>query len=203
MGARQKARGYKPTGSTQTNAIDLDAEDEDSAPEDEESEQAGDESQEEHESEEEEAEEEAGYEAPDSSATDTDSGDDSESESESDNNGSSGAKKGASRYARPEGRTFWTEQETNCFVKALKRTLCVPGAHQTQLYVTILALHGRKGYLNEKLKDRNPLQLSNKARNIAIAFARAGKFIPYWKRYLCPSAYVSVAQELHLGRTLD
>ncbi len=174
--AQRAARGYMPSGSMASDANTSDEEDhdaDDAGTED--GQQAGDVNTNRQDA------------ASDTSVTDPDSDDGSESDDPS------SGKTGRNRYACPDGRVKWTTVETNCFTKALKRTICVPGPHQSQPYVTILALHGRKGYLNEKLKDRNPLQLKDKARNIATDYRRGKNLVPYWKRYLCPAEYVSIA----------
>ncbi len=125
--------------------------------------------------------------ASDTSVTDADSDDESESDDPS------GGKTGNDRYREPRARVKWTTLETDCLTQALMRTLCVPGPHRNQPYVTILALHGRKGYLDEKLKGRTVVQLKDKARHIATAYLLLKRRVPYWKRYLCPAEYVSVA----------
>ncbi len=129
-----------------------------------------------------------------SDADDDDQEDDEEVQEESDEEPAS-TNAGQYRYAPQDGRRPWSNQETQSFTKALKRTVCVAGALKRP-YVTILALHGKEGFLNEKLKDRNSLQLKDKARNIAILKTRSGEFIPYWKKYLCPAAFVSIPRSM-------
>lgn len=52
----------------------------------------------------------------------------------------------------------------------------VKGPHWSQ----ILALYGSKGSMNEILKDRNQVQLKDKARNLKLFFLKAGIEVPYY-----------------------
>ena len=52
----------------------------------------------------------------------------------------------------------------------------VKGPHWSQ----ILALYGNKGTVNEILKDRNQVQLKDKARNLKLFFLKSGIEVPYY-----------------------
>lgn len=52
----------------------------------------------------------------------------------------------------------------------------VKGPHWSQ----ILALYGHKGSINEILKDRNQVQLKDKARNLKLFFLKSGIEVPHY-----------------------
>jgi hypothetical protein len=52
----------------------------------------------------------------------------------------------------------------------------VKGPHWSQ----ILALYGTNGTVNEMLKDRNQVQLKDKARNLKLFFLKSGIEVPYY-----------------------
>jgi hypothetical protein len=52
----------------------------------------------------------------------------------------------------------------------------VKGPHWSQ----ILALYGNNGSINEMLKDRNQVQLKDKARNLKLFFLKSGIEVPYY-----------------------
>lgn len=52
----------------------------------------------------------------------------------------------------------------------------VKGPHWSQ----ILALYGNNGTINEMLKDRNQVQLKDKARNLKLFFLKSGIEVPYY-----------------------
>lgn len=52
----------------------------------------------------------------------------------------------------------------------------VKGPHWSQ----ILALHGAKGTVSEVLKDRNQVQLKDKARNLKLFFLKSNIEVPYY-----------------------
>ncbi|ODV91016.1 hypothetical protein CANCADRAFT_31808 [Tortispora caseinolytica NRRL Y-17796] len=71
-----------------------------------------------------------------------------------------------SRYALGTGsRKHWTKEEEDVLVAAV---IEVRGPHWSQ----ILALHGPGGTKSEILKDRNQVQLKDKARNIKMSYLR-------------------------------
>ncbi len=56
----------------------------------------------------------------------------------------------------------------------------VRGPHWSQ----ILAMFGPGGTINESLKDRNQVQLKDKARNLKLFFLKSGIEVPYYLQYV-------------------
>lgn len=82
---------------------------------------------------------------------------------------SSGAEKKPSNNA--PARQPWTEAEQEALLSGLDK---VNGPHWSQ----ILALYGRGGSISEVLKDRNQVQLKDKARNLKLWYLKMGKEVP-------------------------
>jgi hypothetical protein len=88
-----------------------------------------------------------------------------------------------SKSSRPGGRSNppnvrrpWTPEEEKALLDGLER---VRGPHWSQ----ILALYGAGGSIAETLKDRNQVQLKDKARNLKLFFLKSGVEVPgYLKR---------------------
>ncbi|PIA88782.1 Transcription factor TBF1 [Cercospora beticola] len=80
-----------------------------------------------------------------------------------------GGKKGAT--AASTVRQPWTKPEEDALLSGLER---VNGPHWSQ----ILALYGRGGSVSEVLKDRNQVQLKDKARNLKLWYLKTGKEVP-------------------------
>ena len=68
-------------------------------------------------------------------------------------------------------RQPWTKPEEDALLEGLAR---VNGPHWSQ----ILALYGRGGSVSEVLKDRNQVQLKDKARNLKLWYLKMGKEVP-------------------------
>ncbi|KAK3112782.1 TTAGGG repeat binding factor [Teratosphaeriaceae sp. CCFEE 6253] len=68
-------------------------------------------------------------------------------------------------------RQPWTKPEEDALVSGLEK---VNGPHWSQ----ILALYGRGGSVSEVLKDRNQVQLKDKARNLKLWYLKMGKEVP-------------------------
>ena len=68
-------------------------------------------------------------------------------------------------------RQPWTKPEEDALLLGLER---VNGPHWSQ----ILALYGRGGSISEVLKDRNQVQLKDKARNLKLWYLKTGKDVP-------------------------
>lgn len=68
-------------------------------------------------------------------------------------------------------RQPWTKPEEDALLAGLER---VNGPHWSQ----ILALYGRGGSVSEVLKDRNQVQLKDKARNLKLWYLKTGKEVP-------------------------
>lgn len=68
-------------------------------------------------------------------------------------------------------RQPWTKPEEDALLAGLDR---VNGPHWSQ----ILALYGRGGSVSEVLKDRNQVQLKDKARNLKLWYLKTGKEVP-------------------------
>jgi hypothetical protein len=85
--------------------------------------------------------------------------------------------KGPARRSNPPSqRRPWTPEEEKALLDGLER---VKGPHWSQ----ILALYGAGGSLAETLKDRNQVQLKDKARNLKLFFLKSGVEVPgYLKR---------------------
>lgn len=78
------------------------------------------------------------------------------------------------RKAAPAASTIrqpWTKPEEDALLAGLDR---VNGPHWSQ----ILALYGRGGSISEVLKDRNQVQLKDKARNLKLWYLKTGKEVP-------------------------
>ncbi|KAF2719127.1 hypothetical protein K431DRAFT_321922 [Polychaeton citri CBS 116435] len=68
-------------------------------------------------------------------------------------------------------RQPWTKAEEEALLAGLDK---VNGPHWSQ----ILALYGRGGSVSEVLKDRNQVQLKDKARNLKLWYLKTGKEVP-------------------------
>ncbi|KAK1808191.1 TTAGGG repeat binding factor [Friedmanniomyces endolithicus] len=68
-------------------------------------------------------------------------------------------------------RQSWTKPEEDALLAGLEK---VNGPHWSQ----ILALYGRGGSISEVLKDRNQVQLKDKARNLKLGYLKMGKDVP-------------------------
>ena len=77
------------------------------------------------------------------------------------------------RAGLPSQRRPWTNEEENALMAGLDR---VKGPHWSQ----ILAMFGPGGTINESLKDRNQVQLKDKARNLKLFFLKSGIEVPYY-----------------------
>ncbi len=80
---------------------------------------------------------------------------------------------GARRPGTPSQRRPWTNEEENTLMAGLDQ---VKGPHWSQ----ILALYGPNGSLNDVLRDRNQVQLKDKARNLKLFFLKSGIEVPYY-----------------------
>ena len=77
----------------------------------------------------------------------------------------------------PSQRRPWTTDEENALMAGLDR---VRGPHWSQ----ILAMFGPGGTVSEALKDRNQVQLKDKARNLKLFFLKNGIEVPYYLKYV-------------------
>ncbi|RVX66857.1 hypothetical protein B0A52_09587 [Exophiala mesophila] len=77
----------------------------------------------------------------------------------------------------PSQRRPWTTEEENALMTGLDR---VKGPHWSQ----ILAMYGPGGTISEALKDRNQVQLKDKARNLKLFFLKSGIEVPYYLKYV-------------------
>jgi len=77
------------------------------------------------------------------------------------------------RAGTPSQRRPWSTEEENALMAGLDR---VKGPHWSQ----ILAMFGPGGTINEILKDRNQVQLKDKARNLKLFFLKSGIEVPYY-----------------------
>ncbi|KIY01216.1 uncharacterized protein Z520_02768 [Fonsecaea multimorphosa CBS 102226] len=77
----------------------------------------------------------------------------------------------------PSPRRAWTTEEENALMTGLDQ---VKGPHWSQ----ILAMYGPGGTISEALKDRNQVQLKDKARNLKLFFLKAGIEVPYYLKYV-------------------
>ncbi|QIW99347.1 hypothetical protein AMS68_004865 [Peltaster fructicola] len=68
-------------------------------------------------------------------------------------------------------RQAWVKSEEEALIAGLER---VGGPHWSQ----ILALYGRGGSISEVLKDRNQVQLKDKARNLKLWYLKMGQEVP-------------------------
>ena len=71
------------------------------------------------------------------------------------------------------GRRPWNVDEETALMEGLDQ---VHGPH----WSAILSLYGPGGTVNETLKDRNQIQLKDKARNLKLFFLKAGTEVPYY-----------------------
>lgn len=81
---------------------------------------------------------------------------------------------GSANRSAPAASTIrqpWTKPEEDALLAGLER---VNGPHWSQ----ILALYGRGGSVSEVLKDRNQVQLKDKARNLKLWYLKTGKEVP-------------------------
>ena len=81
------------------------------------------------------------------------------------------------RTGHPSQRRPWTIEEENSLMAGLDR---VKGPHWSQ----ILAMFGPGGTINEILKDRNQVQLKDKARNLKLFFLKSGIEVPYYLQFV-------------------
>ncbi|KAI9845689.1 MAG: TTAGGG repeat binding factor [Thelocarpon superellum] len=81
------------------------------------------------------------------------------------------------RAGLPSQRRPWTTEEENALMAGLDR---VKGPHWSQ----ILAMFGAGGNINESLKDRNQVQLKDKARNLKLFFLKSGIEVPYYLQFV-------------------
>ena len=81
------------------------------------------------------------------------------------------------RAGTPSQRRPWTTEEENALMAGLDR---VKGPHWSQ----ILAMFGPGGTINESLKDRNQVQLKDKARNLKLFFLKSGIEVPYYLSFV-------------------
>ncbi|SZF05433.1 unnamed protein product [Blumeria hordei] len=77
------------------------------------------------------------------------------------------------RPGLPSQRRPWSGEEERALMAGLDQ---VKGPHWSQ----ILALYGSRGTINEVLKDRNQVQLKDKARNLKLFFLKSGIEVPYY-----------------------
>ncbi|KIW60752.1 hypothetical protein PV05_00945 [Exophiala xenobiotica] len=70
-------------------------------------------------------------------------------------------------------RRPWTTEEEHALINGIDQ---VKGAHWSQ----ILAMYGPGGTISEALKDRNQVQLKDKARNLKLFFLKSGIEVPYY-----------------------
>ncbi|CUS14375.1 unnamed protein product [Tuber aestivum] len=81
------------------------------------------------------------------------------------------------RAGLPSQRRPWTTEEENALMAGLDR---VKGPHWSQ----ILAMFGAGGTVNEVLKDRNQVQLKDKARNLKLFFLKSNIEVPYYLQFV-------------------
>ena len=81
------------------------------------------------------------------------------------------------RAGHPSQRRPWTTDEENALMQGLD---CVKGPHWSQ----ILAMFGPGGTINEILKDRNQVQLKDKARNLKLFFLKSQIEVPYYLSFV-------------------
>lgn len=77
------------------------------------------------------------------------------------------------RTGAPSQRRPWTNEEEKALMDGLDR---VKGPHWSQ----ILAIYGAGGSISEVLKDRNQVQLKDKARNLKLFFLKSGIDVPVY-----------------------
>lgn len=81
------------------------------------------------------------------------------------------------RAGAPSQRRPWTLEEEKALMTGLDR---VKGPHWSQ----ILAMYGPGGTISEVLKDRNQVQLKDKARNLKLFFLKSGIEVPYYLQFV-------------------
>ncbi|KAL8796574.1 MAG: hypothetical protein Q9182_007351 [Xanthomendoza sp. 2 TL-2023] len=81
------------------------------------------------------------------------------------------------RAGHPSQRRPWAPEEENALMHGLDQ---VKGPHWSQ----ILALYGPGGTIDETLKDRNQVQLKDKARNLKLFFLKSGIEVPYYLQFV-------------------
>ncbi|KAK4941464.1 TTAGGG repeat binding factor [Elasticomyces elasticus] len=79
--------------------------------------------------------------------------------------------------AAPTQRRPWSTEEEQALMNGLDQ---VKGPHWSQ----ILAMYGPGGTVSEALKDRNQVQLKDKARNLKLFFLKSGIEVPYYLQYV-------------------
>ncbi|KAF3936343.1 hypothetical protein ABW19_dt0210099 [Dactylella cylindrospora] len=83
----------------------------------------------------------------------------------------------ARRAGLPSQRRPWSTEEERALMAGLD---CVKGPHWSQ----ILAMFGAGGTVSEALKDRNQVQLKDKARNLKLFFLKSGMEVPYYLQFV-------------------
>ncbi|KAF3914080.1 hypothetical protein AA313_de0203615 [Arthrobotrys entomopaga] len=83
----------------------------------------------------------------------------------------------ARRAGLPSQRRPWSTEEEHALMLGLDY---VKGPHWSQ----ILAMFGAGGTINEALKDRNQVQLKDKARNLKLFFLKSGMDVPYYLQFV-------------------
>ncbi|KAL8902260.1 MAG: hypothetical protein Q9207_004814 [Kuettlingeria erythrocarpa] len=81
------------------------------------------------------------------------------------------------RAGHPSQRRPWNREEEDALMAGLDH---VKGPHWSQ----ILAMYGAGGSVNESLKDRNQVQLKDKARNLKLFFLKSGIEVPYYLQFV-------------------
>ena len=81
------------------------------------------------------------------------------------------------RTSNPSQRRAWTTEEETSLMAGLDR---VKGPKWSQ----ILGMFGPGGSINEVLKDRNQVQLKDKARNLKLFFLKSGIEVPYYLQFV-------------------
>lgn len=79
----------------------------------------------------------------------------------------------ARRPTLPSARRPWSQEEENALMAGLD---LVKGPHWSQ----ILALYGNEGSVNDVLRDRNQVQLKDKARNLKLFFLKSNIEVPHY-----------------------
>lgn len=81
------------------------------------------------------------------------------------------------RAGHPSQRRPWNREEEDALMAGLDH---VKGPHWSQ----ILAMYGAGGSVDESLKDRNQVQLKDKARNLKLFFLKSGIEVPYYLQFV-------------------
>ncbi|ODQ50613.1 hypothetical protein SAICODRAFT_31883 [Saitoella complicata NRRL Y-17804] len=90
--------------------------------------------------------------------------------------------------ARPrQTRTPWSLEEESCLLSALQRYGCQ--------WALIEKKHGRTGSVDQVLRERGQVSLKDKARNMKLAFLRAGGEVPWELRAVTGRVQVEVGVE--------